>query len=232
MRIISINVSKVREIDTQGMAVQTGIFKTPVSGRKMLRALGLEGDAQADLENHGGVYKAVYAYPFEHYAYWARELNRNDFGFGQFGENLTVEAMLEDEVSIGDVFRIGSAVVEVTQPRSPCFKLAIKMGRPEFPKLFLASARTGYYLRVIEEGEISAGDIVERIGRDAEPVSVREVSHVMYFDQKNLSAIERVLKVQALSPSWRVSFEERRAALAGPAEEISPLSETAGRPAG
>ena len=146
MKLLAVSVSPPRTVPMAGRAVATGIFKEPVSGRVRVGALGLAGDGQADLENHGGIYKAVYSYPFEHYDYWARELDRRDFSFGQFGENLTVEGMAEEEVYIGDRFRFGEVLLEVTQPRVPCFKLAHKMRMPQFPKLFAASGRTGFYL--------------------------------------------------------------------------------------
>ena len=166
MRLLSVNVSPPKEVLHGSETVETGIFKEPVAGRVMLRELNLDGDGQADLINHGGVHQAVYAYPIEHYDYWRRELGREDFGFGQFGENFTVEGMPEDEVHIGDVFRVGGdALVEVSQPRTPCFKLGIRMGLPRFPKLFLKSGRIGFFLRVLEEGEVGAGDAGERVAR-------------------------------------------------------------------
>lgn len=187
--------------------VTTGIFKTPVSGRITLRRHNLDGDGQADLRYHGGEHKAVYAYPYEHYAYWRERLNRDDFTFGQFGENLTTEGMLETEVHIGDVFRIGTASIQATQPRQPCFKLGIRMGRPEIVKEFLESERSGIYFRVVKEGELAAGDPIELIKPDPERVSVHFVNHLRFFDKGNREGIERTLRVQALSPSWREDFE-------------------------
>jgi MOSC domain-containing protein YiiM len=189
--------------------VSTGIFKEPVRGRIMLRTLNLDGDGQADLVNHGGIHRAVYAYPIENYDYWRRELGRTDFTFGQFGENFTVEGMLEDSVCIGDVFRVGDALVEVSQPRPPCFKLGIKMGMPRFPKLFLGSGRVGFYLRVLEEGEVSAGDTFDLIESDPERMTVREMSHLLFFDLEDLEGAERALRIRALSPGWHDSFRER-----------------------
>ena len=161
MTLKSVNVSMPRDIEHAGKAVSTGIFKTPVDGRIMLRRLNLEGDGQADLWGHGGAFRAVYAYPFEHYAYWAQELGRSDFKIGQFGENFTVEGILDDDVCVGDVFRIGGAVLEVSQPRIPCYKLAIKMGIEGFQNRFLESGKVGFYFRVLEEGEVGAGDTIE-----------------------------------------------------------------------
>ncbi len=164
MKLLSVNVSPPKEVAHGGKTVTTGIFKEPVDGRVMLRTLNLDGDGQADLTGHGGIYKAAYAYSVENYDYWKRELGRTDFTFGQFGENLTVEGMLEDEIHVGDVFRAGGALVEVTQPRVPCYKLGIKMGLRGFEKTFLASRRVGFYLRVLEEGEVGADDADERGG--------------------------------------------------------------------
>ena len=211
MRLLSVNVSLPKEIRYGSKTVETGIFKEPVERRISLRKLNLDGDGQADLENHGGPHRAAYAYPVENYGYWGRELGREDFSFGQFGENFTVEGMTEDDVHIGDVFRVGRALVEVSQPRPPCFKLGIKMGMPRFPKLFLASGRVGFYLRVLEEGEVGAGDAFERVGADPEGMTVREMSDLLFFESSNLREAERALRIRALSPGWRGSFEERLA---------------------
>jgi MOSC domain-containing protein YiiM len=209
VKLLSVNVSQPTEIAHGRGTVSTGIFKEPVAGRIMLRALNLDGDGQADLANHGGIHRAAYAYSIENYDYWRRELGRADLGFGQFGENFTVRGMVEDDVHIGDVFRVGDALVEVTQPRPPCFKLGIKMGMARFPKLFLASGRVGFYLRVLDEGEVGAGDVFERVESDPERVTVREMSHLLFFDPENLEGAERALRIRALSPGWRDSFEER-----------------------
>ncbi|HZV33710.1 MAG TPA: MOSC domain-containing protein [Verrucomicrobiae bacterium] len=209
MKLLSINVAMLRPISHRGNEVMTGIYKQPVKGSVKAGRLGLAGDAQADLENHGGIYKAVYSYPFEHYSDWSRELGRNDFALGQFGENLTVTGLSEDNVRIGDVFRIGTALLEVTQPRVPCFKLAHKMGLPEFPKKFIASGRTGFYHRVLEEGEMSAGDAIERIKTDPNGVSAREMMRIMHIDRDDVAAMEKAVGIPALTPSWREELEER-----------------------
>ncbi len=208
MKLLSVNVSPPKDVSFNGQMVTTGIFKEPVQGRVKLRTLNLEGDGQADLAVHGGTYKAVYVYPFEHYDFWQHQLDRDDFAFGQFGENFTVEGMTEDQVYIGDVFRVGTALVEVTQPRVPCFKLAFKMGRPDFVKQFLASERSGFYLRVLEEGDVGAGDVIERVEIGPEQMTVRQVHHLLYFDNKNVDEAKKVLRIPALSPNWRDSFEE------------------------
>jgi len=209
MKLLSVSVSHPREVAHGRKTVRTGIFKEPVAGRVVMRKLNLEGDGQADLVNHGGLHRAVYVYTVENYDYWGRELGRDDLSFGQFGENFTVEGMTEDDVHIGDVFRVGDALVEVSQPRPPCFKLGIKMAMPRFPKLFLASGRVGFYLRVLEEGEVGEGDEIERVRRDPERLTVRETSHLLFFEGENLKGARRALRVPALSPGWRESFEER-----------------------
>jgi MOSC domain-containing protein YiiM len=209
MRLISVNVSLPKDIPYRGNTVSTGIFKEPVGGRVTLGRLNLEGDGQADRNVHGGVDKAVYAYPFEHYEYWSRELGRTDFAFGQFGENFTVSGMLEDAVRIGDVFRIGFALVEVTQPRAPCFKLGIRMGLESFPKTFLSSGRTGFYMKVLEEGEVGAGDRFERVAGEADGLSVREVWRLAVQDVRNLEGARKALRLSSLAPEWRGRLEKR-----------------------
>src|SRR3954447_2255553 len=158
MRLLSVNVGLPGEVSYRGRAVKTGIFKTPVEGRVMLRTLNLEGDGQADLDNHGGPYRAAYVYTYENYDHWRDTLGLDGLTYGNFGENFTVTGMPEDEVHIGDIFRVGGALVQVTQPRPPCFKLGIRLRKPTFPKAFLASGRIGFYLRVLQEGEVGAGD--------------------------------------------------------------------------
>jgi ferredoxin-NADP reductase/MOSC domain-containing protein YiiM len=171
--------------------------------------LNLDGDGQADLWGHGGTFRAVYVYSFENYAYWAHDLGRDDFTIGQFGENFTVEGMLEDDIHVGDIFRVGGALVEVSQPRVPCYKLAIKMGIEGFQNRFLASGRIGFYFRVLEEGEVGAGDVIELVARDPQALTVREVNNLLYFDKKNLEGAAKALDVPALSHGWKGSFEER-----------------------
>lgn len=209
MQLVAVNVGLPCELRTPEGVVRTGIFKQPVPGRVLLRTLNLVGDAQADLQNHGGAYQAVYAYPGEHYAHWARELDRTDLTFGQFGENFTVAGMTEDEVCVGDVFRVGGAVLEVTQPRVPCFKLALKMGSAAFPKRFLASGRVGFYMRVLEEGEVGAGDPIERLRTAPDRIPIRTVIHLFFFDRENTALNRRAAQLAALSPAWRGRFAER-----------------------
>jgi len=207
MKLLSINVSKPKPIEYNGKTIRTGIFKVPVSDSVMLREKNIDGDGQGDLRVHGGTYKAVYAYPIEHYAYWQQELHRDDLTHGQFGENLTVEGMLEESVHIGDIFQVGAAVkLQLTQPRVPCFKLAYKMGLPEFPKQFLESQRVGFYFRVLVEGEITAGDEIARIEVASNSMSVTEILNLRYFDRDNHAKMAQARKLPALSPSWKRDF--------------------------
>jgi MOSC domain-containing protein YiiM len=162
------------------MTVSTGIFKSPVAGRILLRQHNLDGDRQADLTVHGGREKAVYVYPSEHYAHWRQELPGMDLAYGSFGENFTTEGLDEESVHIGDRFRIGEAVVEVTQPRMPCYKLAVRFKRPDMPKRFHASGRCGFYLAVLQEGELGPGDTFERIARNQRGLSVRETYRAIF----------------------------------------------------
>ncbi|MGH9813488.1 MAG: MOSC domain-containing protein, partial [Candidatus Acidiferrales bacterium] len=166
MKLISVNVGLPREVSANGQRVLTGIFKQPVAGRVGVRRLNLDGDRQADLSVHGGPDKAVYAYPAEHYDFWRHELPGMELPFGMFGENLTVEGLREDEVNIGDRFAIGTAEFQVTQPRLPCYKLGIKFGRADMVKRFLHSRCTGFYFRVVKEGEVEAGDAIALVHRD------------------------------------------------------------------
>jgi len=170
--VSSVNVALPAPLVTAKGEVLSGIRKLPVRGRVAVRRLGLAGDGQGDLKVHGGPDKAVYVYSLDHYAPWTRELARNDLVPGTFGENLTVEEMLETEVRIGDIYRFGTAVLQVTKPRSPCFKLVARMGLPDFQKTFLASGRVGFYCRVLEEGDVAAGDPVERISTPPDALTV------------------------------------------------------------
>ncbi len=208
MKLVSLNVSLPKTVEFRGQTVSTSIFKEPVRGRHLVRRLSLEGDWQADLRYHGGLNKAVYAYPSEHYPFWAQELRRDDLRPGQFGENLTLEGLTEDTVHLGDVFRVGSTLLQVTQPRIPCFKLGIKMGDPFFPKRFLASGRTGFYLRVLEEGEVGAGDLLELVEK-TDGLTVRELWHLVHIDKENVEGARVALRCQALGREWREPLQER-----------------------
>jgi MOSC domain-containing protein YiiM len=172
MKLVSVSVGRPREVEWDGKTIRTSIFKAPVAGRVRVRRLNIEGDEQSDLEVHGGTDKAVYAYPSEHYAFWRKELPGVELPWGVFGENLTTEGLLEDRVHIGDRFRAGSAEFVVTDPRMPCYKLAIRFGRADMVKRFMKSGRTGFYLAVLNEGDIGAGDAIEPSGHDQHRVSI------------------------------------------------------------
>lgn len=211
MKLVSVNLSMPKEIMHENKQITTGIFKTPAESRVMLRRLNLDGDGQADLWGHGGAFRAVYVYSVENYDYWRRQLGRDDLNYGKFGENFTVEGMLEDDICVGDVFRIGGALVEVSQPRIPCYKLAIRMGTDDFQKRFLSSGRVGFYFRVLEEGEVGAGDMFELVGRDPNGMAVREVSDLLFYNTDDLEGTRKALSIPALSHGWKGSFEERLA---------------------
>jgi MOSC domain-containing protein YiiM len=208
-KILSINVGLPRVVDWRGKAVRTSIFKVPVSGNVRVTKLNLQGDRQSDLSVHGGTDKAVYAYPSEHYAFWRKELPEIDFPLGAFGENLTTEGLLEDAVHIGDRFRAGSAEFVVTQPRMPCYKLGMRFNRPDVVKRFLASGRTGFYFAVLREGEIAAGQTVERLAEDENRVSVTDVVGLYASDAANQVLLRRASELPALPESWREYFRER-----------------------
>jgi MOSC domain-containing protein YiiM len=215
MKVISVNVGLPREVAANGQRVLTGIFKQPVAGRVSVRRLNLDGDRQADLSVHGGPDKAAYAYPAEHYEFWRRELPEMELPFGMFGENLTVEGLREDEVNIGDRFRLGTAEFQVTQPRLPCYKLGLRFGRADMVKRFLHSRRTGFYLRVVEEGEIGASDAIARVHRDPGNVSVDDITRLCAFEKDNAELLRRVLELPALPEDWRQYFREKSRAPTG-----------------
>jgi MOSC domain-containing protein YiiM len=209
MNLFSINVGLPREIEWKGKIVRTSIFKSPVSGRIRVAQLNLEGDQQSDLSVHGGVDKAVYAYPSEHYPFWRQELPGIDLPWGAFGENFTTGGLLEETVHIGDRFRVGSAVFVVTQPRMPCFKLGIRFNRPDMVKRFLESGRTGFYFAVVKEGELTAGDSIELLERDDHNVTVADVVNLYGRDAANQEVLRRVSELPSLPKSWRDYFRNR-----------------------
>lgn len=209
MQLISVNVGLPRTVMQNGEPVATGIFKEPVAGRVMLRTLNLDGDRQADLSVHGGASKAVYAYPSEHYDFWRRELPEMELAWGTFGENFTTAGLFESELSIGDNFRIGAAVVRVTQPRMPCYKLGIKFGRPDIVKRFLASARTGFYFAVLEEGEVGAGDAIERMEKSRDDIKVSDITRLYTSEKHNAALLRRAIAAEMLPESWRGYFRQQ-----------------------
>jgi MOSC domain-containing protein YiiM len=204
IKVVSVNVGRPRETAVAGKTVTTGIYKAPVSGRVKVRKHNLEGDAQADLSVHGGPNKAVYAYPSEHYAYWKNEFPGMDLPWGMFGENLTLEGMLEDDVHIGDQFRIGTVVLMVTQPRTPCYKLGIRFGRDDVVDRFLASGRTGYYLAIVSEGELGKDDNVALVAKGDNQISIATLHRLCFSSElPDATLIRRVLQAEALPPGWR-----------------------------
>ena len=209
MKLLSVNVGLPRELSWQGKLVATGIFKEPVHERVLLRTLNLAGDGQADLTVHGGMSKAVYAYPSEHYAYWRTELPRVDLPWGMFGENFTTEGLLEKSVYIGDRFGVGEAEVMVTEPRMPCYKLGLKFGRPDIMKRFLASRRTGFYFTVLREGAVGAGDAFRLIGREQQDISVADIPRLYAFERSDVKSLRRALAVEALPESWKSYFQHQ-----------------------
>jgi MOSC domain-containing protein YiiM len=208
MVVESVNVGLPRRIAHEGRTVTTGIYKDPAAGRVMVRATNLDGDRQADLRVHGGPDKAVYLYPAEHYPHWRETLAPAELGPGWFGENLTPRGVLEDETWIGDVFRVGGALLEVSQPRVPCAKLAMKAGDPAFGRPFLRSGRSGFYLRVREEGEVGAGDEIVRESRGDGGVSVREVLALL-DDSAGAHDLDRAAALPQLALGWREQFANR-----------------------
>jgi MOSC domain-containing protein YiiM len=209
VNLLSINVGLPREIQWQGKLVRTSIFKSPVAGDVRVSKLNLEGDQQSDLSVHGGVHKAVYAYPSEHYEFWREEIPGADLRWGAFGENLTTQGVLEEEVRIGDRLRIGSAEFIVTQPRMPCFKLGIRFGRSDIVKRFLRSGRSGFYLAVLEEGQIAAGGSIEVLTRDEHGVTVADIVNLYQADATNQELLRKASDLPALPPDWRDHFRKR-----------------------
>ncbi len=209
MKLVSVNVGRPREVEWHGKNVLTSIFKAPLSGRIRVRRLNLDGDEQSDLSVHGGVDKAVYAYPSEHYAFWGRELPDTALPWGAFGENLTVEGLLEDRVCIGDHVRCGDVELVVTQPRLPCFKLGIRFGRADMVKRFQRSGRSGFYFAVVSEGEIGAGDGLELVPSRDDRVSVADVARLYTEGSADDGLVRRISRLPALPAEWRDHFRSR-----------------------
>ena len=208
MRIVSVNVSPIRAVSYHGKVVRTGIFKEPVSGRVLVRRMGLDGDTIADPRYHGGTNKAVYSYPAEHYPHWESHLGRT-LPPGTFGENLTTTGLLENGICLGDRYRFGTAILEAAQPRTPCFKLGIKMGDATFIKSFLRSGFTGIYWRVLEEGELAAGDEIELIEQSSNDVTIHDVWVMVHNDRFDAVKARVVLMNYAVGSEWREPLEER-----------------------
>lgn len=209
MNVVSVNVGRPRQVEWRGQSVRTSIWKTPVSGPVRVGRLNLRGDEQSDLSVHGGPEKAVYAYPSEHYEYWRRELPGIELPWGAFGENLTTEGLLEEQLNIGDRIRIGTVGLVVTQPRMPCYKLGVRFDRDDMVKRFLASGRSGFYLAVLEEGEVAGGDPIELTARDEHHVTVAAIVALYAHDADDQDLLRRAVELPALPQSWRDHLRKR-----------------------
>jgi MOSC domain-containing protein YiiM/ferredoxin-NADP reductase len=206
-RLLSVNVGLPREVQWNGKTVRTAVWKLPVEGRRMVRTLNIDGDAQADLAGHGGEQRAVFVYQMDSYRYWERFLGRSDFSFGQFGENFTVEGLPDDEVCIGDRYRIGNAIFEVTQPRVTCYRVAIRMNEPRMPALLVQHRRPGFYFRVLQEGEVGANDDIVKVADGPERSTVAEIDALLYLPGHSRDQLEQALRIPALSKGWQTSFQ-------------------------
>jgi ferredoxin-NADP reductase/MOSC domain-containing protein YiiM/ferredoxin len=205
-KLLSVNVGMPKDVLWQGRTVFTGVFKDPVAGRRQVRRLNIDGDGQGDVAGHGGEQRAVFVYQIESYRYWERELGRTDFAYGQFGENFTVEGLADDEVCVGDRYQIGSAVFEVTQPRVTCYRVGIRMKDPRIPALLVSHRRPGFYFRVLEEGEVEAGDDIVKLGAGPEQMTITETDALLYLPGHPRQQLLRALRIPALSPGWQDSF--------------------------
>lgn len=207
-RLVSVNIGMPRDVAWRGKTVRTGIWKSPMRGRLMVRRLNIDGDGQGDLAGHGGVNRAVMVYQTDAYRYWGRELRRTNLSYGQFGENFTVDGLPDDEVCVGDRYRIGSALFEVSQPRVTCYRLGMRVEEPRMAALVVAHHRPGFYFRVLEEGEVGAGDEIVKISDGPEHMSVAEVDGLLYLRGHSREQLERALRIPALSPGWQGSFQD------------------------
>ncbi len=205
--VVSVNVGLPRDVEWQGKLVHTAVWKKPVPGRVMARRLNLDGDGQGDLAGHGGEHRAVMVYQLDSYRYWQEQLQRDDFEYGQFGENLTVDGLPDNEVCIGDRYQIGSALFEVTQPRVTCYRVGIRMANPQMPSLLVSHKRPGFYLRVLQEGEVSAGDVIVKVADGPEKVTVAEVDALLYLPGHPREQLQRALRIPALSAGWKSSLQ-------------------------
>ncbi|OYY50985.1 MAG: MOSC domain-containing protein [Methylophilales bacterium 28-44-11] len=209
MKLMSVNVGMPTQVEINGNQVNTGIYKTPQTGKVWLGKTNLTGDGQADLTVHGGEFQAAYSYPVEHYSYWEKTLGKSSLSYGMFGENFTVSGMLEDEIYVGDTFAIGEAIVEATMPRIPCFKFGHKIGQPDILEKFLVSGRSGFYHRVIQEGFVQAGDQIQRLSHDPNSITIRRALGLQKLEEGDMEAIEHALEIKHLPPLLRQVYQQR-----------------------
>ena len=207
VQLLSVNVGLPRDITWKGRTVHTGIWKNPVHGRCRVGRLNLAGDSQGDLAGHGGEQRAVFVYQMDSYRYWQEQLKRKDFVYGQFGENFTIEGLPDDVVCIGDRFQIGTALFEVTQPRVTCYRVGIRMNEPQMAALLVSNGRPGFYFRVLREGDVGENDEIVKVGEARERMTVADIDALLYLPNHAHDRLERALRIEALSPGWRRSFE-------------------------
>jgi ferredoxin-NADP reductase/MOSC domain-containing protein YiiM len=206
-RLLSVNVGVPRDVTWNGRTVRTAVWKSPVSERRMARRINIDGDAQGDLAGHGGEQRAVFVYQMDSYHYWEQFLGRKDFVYGQFGENFTVDGLLDAEVCVGDRYRIGGALFEISQPRVTCYRVGIRMNEPRMPALLVEHRRPGFYFRVLEEGEIGAGDEIVKVADGPEKMTIEEIDALLYLPGHSRERLERALRIPALSKGWQSSFQ-------------------------
>jgi ferredoxin-NADP reductase/MOSC domain-containing protein YiiM len=220
--LVSVNVGMPKDVPWQGKTVHTGVWKYPVQGPAMARRLNIDGDGQGDLAGHGGEQRAVLVYQLDSYRHWAQHFGRDDFGYGQFGENLTVDGLPDDEVCIGDLYRIGEAEFEVTQPRVTCYRVGLRLGEPELPALLVSHHRPGFYMRVITEGRIQSGDQIIKTQADPHALSVADTDALLYLPGRDTSKLRAALQIPALSTGWQGSFRDLLAAAEGDGTAATP----------
>src|SRR6266498_2024538 len=220
--LIAVNGGLPKDVPWRGSTVHTGIWKQPVAGPRMVRRLNIDGDGQGDLAGHGGEHRAVLVYQIASYGYWQEQLGRDDFSYGQFGENFTIEGMADDEVCIGDRYRIGGAEFEVTQPRVTCYRVGLRLGEPELPALLVSHHRPGFYMRVIREGHIQAGDRIVKTRTGPGALSVADIDALLYLPDRDPAKLRLALQIPALSPGWQGSFRELLAAADGSGAATGP----------
>src|SRR5215831_18891493 len=230
--LLSVNVGLPQDVAWGGRIVHTAVWKRPVDGPRMVRRLNIDGDGQGDLAGHGGEHRAVFVYQIESYRYWQEQLGRDDFGYGQFGENFTVRGLADDQVCIGDRYRIGEAEFEVTQPRVTCYRVGIRMNDPRIPALLVSHHRPGFYFRVLQEGEVQAGDEITKLASGPEGMTVAEADALLYLPGHSRAQLLRALRIPALPEGWRASFRAMLSQEAGgaPAAGNPGLSRAAGPP--